>query len=112
MSKIGPTEVPGRDPHRVSAIDSHWTRRRASFVRWGVVGVALGVAGYLLLGALGALPEIFSDGAAGFVLAAAAGGVMGEIGALLRNAFATLYLRFIWTRLNHHEASDLLDRMS
>lgn len=32
--------------------------------------------------------------------------------ALSRNVVVAAYMRFVWTRLQHHAASDLLDRLS
>jgi chromate transport protein ChrA len=56
-------------------------------VSWG--GAVIGVLYGLVLGFL-----------AGFVFA------------VLRNVAVALYLRFVWTRFQHHVANDLLDRMS
>lgn len=39
------------------------------------------------------------------------GFVAGYAFATVRNAVLAVYLRFAWSRLQHHAASDLLDRM-
>jgi hypothetical protein len=52
----------------------------------------------------------------GAVLGAIYGLLVGFVGGFLfatfRNITVALYLRFIWTRFQHHVANDLLDRLS
>jgi len=46
------------------------------------------------------------------LLAFVVGLLAGALLAWLRNALVAAYLRFAWSRLQHHVANDVLDRMS
>ena len=78
------------------------------------VGSVAGM-GTLLLGVAGSVPAGAELGS-GLLLEALAAGAVGLLGgalvAWIRNAVVAVYLRYAWSRLQHHQANDILDRVS
>lgn len=73
-----------------------------------VVGPHLGLIGQYLPGYSVSLPGAVIGAGYAFVLGFAAGWTFARV----RNAALGAYLRLVYTRAEHHVASDLLDRLS
>lgn len=73
-----------------------------------IVGPHLSLLGNYLPGYSVSWPGAAIGLVEGFVI----GFVVGFLFAALRNLWVMLYLRFVWTRFQHHVANDLLDRLS
>ena len=74
---------------------------------------ALGIvaaAGGLIAGVAAGLPA--GDTGLLALRGLVSGAGAGVLIAVVRNLLVAVYLRFVWTRLQHHVANDLLDRVS
>jgi hypothetical protein len=116
-----------RLPGRASAVVGRIAPGAFGIATGAVIGVVLALATVVLLLRGGELvgPHLSLLGnylpgysvswmgvAVGLVEGFVIGFVVGFLFAMLRNLWVMLYLRFVWTRFQHHVANDLLDRLS
>lgn len=114
------TETPEADlPRAAAAIMAHLAPRAFGLASGCVLGLLAMLVTVLVISAgdsgATSLPGytlspggVLVAGLYGFVV----GLVLGYLLARLRNGLVDLYLRFVWSRSQHHVASDVLDRIS